>query len=154
MKKPIKDDEYYMDIALTLARRAEKRDEVPVGAVVVKNGRVISRAYNLREHRQDPSAHAEHIAMTRAAKRLGSWRLTDCTLYVTLEPCPMCAGLALNARLPRLVYGASDPHSGAINSSFDLTTGCNHTVDVTGGVLTEECSKILSEYFKKKREKK
>ncbi|MBQ4061699.1 MAG: tRNA adenosine(34) deaminase TadA [Christensenellaceae bacterium] len=148
-------DEKYMQIAIELAKKAAKKDEVPVGAVVVKNGKVIAKGYNRRERSADPSAHAEFIAMVKAAKKTGNWRLDDCTLYVTLEPCPMCAGLALNARLPRLVYGAPDPKSGAIESLHELNDGrYNHTMEVTGRVMQKECADILTGYFKAKRLKK
>lgn len=150
-----KTDEFYMQLALREAEKAARQDEVPVGAVVVHGGRVIARAHNLREHKKDPAAHAEHLAMRKAAKRLGGWRLKDCTLYVTLEPCPMCAGLAVNARIPRVVYGASDPKAGALGSLYNLAEGrLNHTPQVTGGVLKAQCAACLSEYFRGKREKR
>lgn len=148
-------DDFYMALALKEAAKAAKKDEVPVGAVIVRNNKVIARAHNLREHKKDPSAHAEFIAMVKAAKKLKGWRLTGCTLYVTLEPCPMCAGLIINSRLPRLVFGASDSKSGALGSVYDLNSGkLNHTCSVTKGVMQEECSTILKEYFKAKREQK
>lgn len=148
-------DEKYMLMALELAKKAAKKDEVPVGAIVVKNGKVIAKGYNRRQKSADPSAHAEFIAMVKAAKRIGNWRLDDCTLYVTLEPCPMCAGLALNARLPRLVYGACDPKSGAIESLHNLNDGrYNHTFEAVGRVLEKECAAVLTEYFRAKRIKK
>jgi len=153
MRKEAHNDEYYMRRALSLAEKAAKKDEVPVGAVIVRFGKIIATGYNKRERSGNPSSHAEFTAMLRAARKLKNWRLDDCTLYVTLEPCPMCAGLALNARLPRLVYGAADAKSGALGSAFDLTTGCNHTLNVTSGILKEECSEILKSYFRKKREK-
>ncbi len=153
--KALSADDRFMRMALKQAERAARADEVPVGAVVVKDGKVIARAGNTREKSADPSAHAEFKAMVRAAKKAGNWRLDGCTLYVTLEPCPMCAGLALNARLPRLVYGAADPKSGAIDSLYALNDGrYNHTMEVTSGVLREECAGILTEYFKEKRRKK
>lgn len=147
-------DEHFMREALKEAERARRRDEVPVGAVVVREGRVIARAHNLREHKKDPSAHAEFIAMTRAARRLKGWRLVGCTLYVTLEPCPMCAGLIINSRIPRVVFGAYDKKAGALGSVYDLNEGrLNHRCELTGGVLEEECSDILKYYFREKRRK-
>ena len=153
MDKP---DEYYMRLALARARRAEALDEVPVGAVVVREGRVIASGYNLRESRQDATLHAEMIAIRRACRKLGSFRLEDCTLYVTLEPCPMCAGAVVNARIPRLVYGASDPKAGCCETLYALCTDprFNHRAEVRGGVLAEECGEILRSYFRKKRKKK
>lgn len=153
MDKP---DEYYMRLALARARRAEELDEVPVGAVVVRDGRVIASGYNLRESRQDATLHAEMIAIRRACRKLGSFRLEDCTLYVTLEPCPMCAGAVVNARIPRLVYGASDPKAGCCETLYALCTDprFNHRAEVRGGVLAEECGEILRSYFRKKRKKK
>ena len=153
MDKP---DEYYMRMALARARRAEELDEVPVGAVVVRDGRVIASGYNLRESRQDATLHAEMIAIRRACRKLGSFRLEDCTLYVTLEPCPMCAGAVVNARIPRLVYGASDPKAGCCETLYALCTDprFNHRAEVRGGVLAEECGEILRSYFRKKRKKK
>ena len=147
-------DEHFMREALKEAERARRRDEVPVGAVVVREGRVIARAHNLREHKKDPSAHAEFIAMTKAARRLKGWRLVGCTLYVTLEPCPMCAGLIINSRIPRVVFGAYDKKAGALGSVYDLNEGrLNHRCELTGGVLEEECSDILKYYFREKRRK-
>jgi len=141
--------------ALKLAKKAAKRDEVPVGAVVVKNGKIIARAYNLREHRADPSAHAELLAMRRAARKIGRWRLDDCTLYVTLEPCVMCAGCIINSRIPNVVFGAYDMRFGGMGSVYDMNEGkLNHTVSLTGGIMKEECAAVLSEYFKGKRKKK
>ena len=145
-------DEDFMKLALLEAKKAEKKDEVPVGAIVVRDGKIISRAHNLRENKKDPSAHAEFIAMTKAAKKIGGWRLLGCTLYVTLEPCPMCAGLIINSRIPRVVFGAYDKKAGALGSVYNLNEGkLNHTCQVTGGVLQEECSTALKDYFRKKR---
>jgi len=147
--------ERFMAEALKLAKKAAKRDEVPVGAVVVKNGKIIARAYNLREHRADPSAHAELLAMRRAARKIGRWRLDDCTLYVTLEPCVMCAGCIINSRIPNVVFGAYDMRFGGMGSVYDMNEGkLNHTVSLTGGIMKEECAAVLSEYFKGKRKKK
>lgn len=147
--------ERFMAEALKLAKKAAKRDEVPVGAVVVKNGKIIARAYNLREHRADPSAHAELLAMRKAARKIGRWRLDDCTLYVTLEPCVMCAGCIINSRIPNVVFGAYDMRFGGMGSVYDMNEGkLNHTVSLTGGIMKEECAAVLSEYFKGKRKKK
>lgn len=142
-----------MALALKLARKAAKRDEVPVGAVIVQNGRVIAKAYNLRETKHSPLAHAELVAIAKAARRLGGWRLSGCTLYVTLEPCPMCAGAIVNARIDEVVFGAYDPKAGACGSLYNLLEGrLNHAPRVIGGVLAEESSSILKSYFKEKRE--
>jgi tRNA(adenine34) deaminase len=146
-------DERFMLQALAAARRAPAHGDVPVGAVVVKDGAVIARGRNRREKDADPTAHAEAIALRRAAKKLGSWRLEGCTLYVTLEPCAMCAGAIVLARLPRLVYGASDPKAGYVGSLGDLCRDArlNHRPAVTAGVLAQECGKILVEFFREKR---
>ena len=147
-------DDEYMAEALREAVLALDADEVPVGAVIAHNGRVIARAHNQRELLGDPTAHAEMIAITQAAEHVGNWRLEDCTLYVTLEPCAMCAGAVVLARLPRLVFGARDPKAGAVGSVYDIPRDprLNHTVDVTAGVLEQECSDILSRFFRTKRE--
>ena len=145
-------DERFMEEALKLARRAERHDDVPVGAVIVREGRVIARGMNTREQRGDPTGHAEINAIRKAARRTGCWRLHGCTLYVTLEPCPMCAGAAVNARIDRVVFGASDPKAGAFGGRTDLNAaGLNHRPDVCGGVMRDECAGVLKEYFKKKR---
>ena len=147
-------DEKYMRAALREAQKAADIDEVPVGAVVVRDGKIIARAHNMRETKKLPTGHAELIAMEKAAKKLGGWRLIGCTLYVTLEPCPMCAGCAINARLPRLVFGAYDGKAGAFGSVYDLNEGkLNHTIEAEGGVLQDECAAMLSDFFKKKRKK-
>lgn len=143
-------------MALEEARAAAVADEVPVGAVVVslKEG-VIGRAHNQRETLLDPTAHAEMIAITQAASALRSWRLDQCILYVTLEPCPMCAGATVLARLPMVVYGAADPKAGACDTLYQIASDprLNHRAQVVGGVLAEECGSILSEYFAEKRRK-
>ncbi len=145
-------DEQYMKLALAQAKRAWDMDEVPVGAVIVHNGEVLAEAHNMRETKQNPVAHAELIAITEAAQKIGSWRVLDSTLYVTLEPCPMCAGAIINARIPRVVFGAFDPKAGAFETLYHLGEGkLNHKPEITGGVLQQECSAILSEYFRKKR---
>jgi len=149
-------DERYMRDALASARRALAHGDVPVGAAVVKDGVVIARGRNARERDTDPTAHAEIVAIRRAARRLGSWRLSGCTLYVTLEPCAMCAGAMVLARLPRLVYGATDPKAGFTGSLGDLVRHprLNHRVDVTKGVLAAECGRILVEFFRERRAEK
>jgi tRNA(adenine34) deaminase len=149
-------DERFMRDALGTARRALSHGDVPVGAAVVKDGRVIARGRNTRERDADPTAHAEIVAIRRAARAVGTWRLSGCTLYVTLEPCAMCAGAMVLARLPRLVYGAADPKAGFTGSLGDLVRDprLNHRVDVTGGVLGTECGKILVEFFRERRAEK
>jgi len=136
-----------------MAEAALEHDEVPVGCLIVHEGRIVGRAHNQREMLQDPTAHAEMIAITQAAEALGSWRLTGCTLYVTLEPCAMCAGGMVLARLDRLVYGAGDPKAGAVESVFKLLEEprLNHRIAVTAGVRREECGAILTQFFRKKR---
>jgi len=143
----------WMRLALDEARAAAAEDEVPVGAVVVAAGRVIASAHNQREQLSDPTAHAEMIALTQAAAQLGSWRLEHCTLYVTLEPCPMCAGAILQARVPRVVWGAADPKAGAVESLYRLFEDArlNHRVDHVGRVLADDCGRILTEFFRGKR---
>lgn len=146
-------DERFMAIALDEARSAAALGEVPIGAALVCDGEVIARAHNLRESAADPTAHAEMIAVREAAVRLGRWRLTGCTLYVTLEPCPMCAGALVNARIDRLVYGAPDPKAGAVGTLMDLSTDVrlNHRYEVTSGVLEEECAGLLTRFFRELR---
>jgi len=135
------------------AQAALVADEVPVGAVIVHQGRVIAAAHNGREQLRDPTAHAEMIAITQAAASLDSWRLGGCTLYVTLEPCPMCAGAILQARIDTVVYGAEDPKAGAVSSLFQLLddSRLNHRSEVIGGVMAEPCSQILIDFFATKR---
>ena len=138
--------------AIAQAKKAVKKDEVPVGAVIVRDGRIIARAYNRRETRKNPLAHAEILAIAQAARRLGGWRLSGCTLYVTLEPCPMCTGAIINARIDEVVFGAYDPKAGAFGSLYNLAEGrLNHTPRVIGGVLAEEASGLLKSYFQGKR---
>ncbi|HKC26193.1 MAG TPA: tRNA adenosine(34) deaminase TadA [Thermoanaerobaculia bacterium] len=146
-------DVRFMRDALRSARRAATHRDVPIGAVVVREGVAIARGRNRREIDQDPTAHAELVAIRRAARRLGSWRLTGCTLYVTLEPCAMCAGAIVLARLPRLVFGAHDPKAGFVGSLGDLCRDArlNHRLDVTSGVLADECGRVLVEFFHEKR---
>jgi tRNA(adenine34) deaminase len=138
-----------MRLALAEAETALAENEVPVGAVIVHGQRVIAAAHNQREQLHDPTAHAEMIAITQAADALGSWRLAGCTLYVTLEPCPMCAGALVNARVARLVYGCLNPKAGAVATLYAIPTDArlNHRMEVTGGVLAEECAALLREFF-------
>ncbi len=142
-----------MRLALAEAESAAAEGEVPVGCVIVCAGRVIGRGRNAREKLHDPTAHAEMVAITAAAAALGDWRLEDCTLYVTLEPCPMCMGACLNARVPRVVYGAQEPKAGACGSVVDLRApaGFNHRVTVTGGVLAPACAETLVRFFRARR---
>lgn len=143
----------YMNMALEQAQAAFYADEVPVGAIIVCQEKVVAAAHNQREMLHDPTAHAEMIAITQAAEGLQSWRLSDCTLYVTLEPCPMCAGAILQARIPKIVYGAMDPKAGAAHSLFQLLGDArlNHQSEVISGVESERCGRILTEFFQKKR---
>lgn len=145
--------EHFMRLALDEARAALLEDEVPIGALVVHEGRVIAAAHNQREQLRDPTAHAEMIAITQAAESLGSWRLERCTLYVTLEPCPMCAGAILQARIPELVYGARDPKAGAVDTLYRLLADprLNHQTRVSGGVLAEACGAVLTDFFREQR---
>ena len=142
-----------MRAALREARAAFEEDEVPVGAVIVHDGRIIARAHNEREKLKDPTAHAEMIALTQASAALESWRLDGAVLYVTLEPCLMCAGALVNARIRRVVFGATDEKAGACGSLYQvgLDTRLNHLFEVEGGVLEDECGAILQEFFSKKR---
>jgi tRNA(adenine34) deaminase len=146
---------HHMEMALEEAGLAAAADEVPVGAVIVSLAQgVIARAHNQREQLLDPTAHAEMIAITQAAQALRSWRLEGCALYVTLEPCPMCAGAIVQARLPLVVYGCTDPKAGACNTLFRITTDArlNHRAQVIGGVLADRCAAILSDFFAAKRQ--
>jgi tRNA(adenine34) deaminase len=147
------EDERFMRDALRSARRAATHDDVPIGAVVVKDGIAIARGRNRREVDEDPTAHAELVAIRRAARRLGSWRLSGCTLYVTLEPCAMCAGAIVLARLPRLVFGAHDPKAGFVGSLGDLCRDArlNHRLEVTSGVLAADCGALLVSFFRERR---
>ncbi len=145
----------FMRQALRQAERALAEQEVPVGAVVVKEERVVARAHNRPLRLADPTAHAEILALRRAARKLGNYRLTGCTLYVTIEPCAMCAGAIVQARLQRVVYGARDPKAGAGGSALSVLNHpkLNHRVEVLGGVLAEECASILSDFFRRRRAK-
>jgi tRNA(adenine34) deaminase len=145
--------DYYMRLALEQAAAAEEENEVPIGAVIVRGGRVIAAAHNQREQLKDPTAHAEMIAITQATQAVGDWRLEGCTLYVTLEPCPMCAGAILQARIPEVVYGAADPKAGAVQSLFQLLGDprLNHRCQVVPGVLGRECGEVLTRFFERQR---
>jgi tRNA(adenine34) deaminase len=146
--------QHFMSLALREAEQAFREDEVPVGAVIVHEGRIVASAHNQREQLHDPTAHAEMIAITQAAESLRSWRLDGCTLYVTLEPCPMCAGAILLARIPWLVYGATDPKAGAVDSLFHLLNDSrlNHRVQVIPNMMADRCGEILSRFFQAKRQ--
>jgi tRNA(adenine34) deaminase len=146
-------DEYFMRLALREAERAQEHDDVPIGAVVVHNGEVIAAARNERELRQDPTAHAEIIALREAAKALGSWRVLESVLYVTLEPCAMCAGAIVLSRIPRVVFGATDPKAGAAGSVLDVLAEprLNHRPEAAGGLLGAECGALLSAFFASRR---
>lgn len=145
-------DEDFMRIAISLAREAEALDEVPVGALAVRNGEIIATAYNTREGSKCATHHAEILAIERACAALGGWRLPGVTLYVTMEPCAMCAGAIINARIPRVVYGCPDLRFGAFGSLIDLASvPLNHKPEVVGGVLGDECREMLTAYFRKKR---
>ncbi len=151
----IEQEKIFMREALREAEKAAELDEVPVGAVIVLNGEVIARGYNLRETSQDPTTHAEMIAIREAARNTGFWRLCDCTLYVTLEPCVMCMGAIILARIPRLVFGCRDPKVGAAGSLYNLAADerFNHCVEVSEGVEQEACSRILSDFFSALRQR-
>ncbi|HEV7884765.1 MAG TPA: tRNA adenosine(34) deaminase TadA [Solirubrobacteraceae bacterium] len=146
-------DEYFMRLAIREAQAALEHDDVPIGAVVVRDGEVIGAAHNERELRQDPTAHAELIALREASRALGSWRVLDAVLYVTLEPCAMCAGAVVLARVPRLVYGATDPKAGAAGSVLDVLAQprLNHRPAVAGGLLAEDCAELLTDFFGSRR---
>jgi tRNA(adenine34) deaminase len=146
-------DEYFMRLALREAERATEHEDVPIGAVVVHEGEVLATGRNERELRQDPTAHAELLALREAAEKLGSWRVLDSVLYVTLEPCAMCAGAIVLARVPRVVFGAWDPKAGAAGSVLDILAQpqLNHRPDVSGGLLAEECGALLSSFFAGRR---
>ncbi len=145
-------DAYFMQEALKQARYAFERDEVPVGAVLTENSKIIARSYNQVETLSDPTAHAEMLAITMGTNHKKSKWLDDCSLYVTIEPCSMCAGALVLARIKRLIFGAADPKTGAFGSKIDISgLGLNHTIEVKKGVLETECSDIISEFFKQKR---
>jgi tRNA(adenine34) deaminase len=146
-------DDHFMRLALREAERALEHEDVPIGAVVVRAGEVVAAAHNERELRQDPSAHAEITALREAARAAGTWRVLDAVLYVTLEPCAMCAGAIVLARVPRVVYGASDPKAGACGSVIDILgePRLNHRPEVAGGLLAQECGALLSDFFASRR---
>ena len=147
------DDERLMRVAIAQAQIAEENGDVPIGAVIVHQNQIIAKAYNQREQLQDPTAHAEIIALTQAAAALENWHLGGCTMYVTLEPCPMCAGALVLARIDKLVYGCDDPKTGAVKSLYNIVQDnrLNHRIEVTSGVLADECSQQLQEFFKRRR---
>ncbi len=149
-------DQYFMEQAFKLAQQAEQNNEIPVGAVVVYQGKIIGEGFNKSIMLNDPSAHAEMLAIRQAGKYLNNYRLLDCTLYVTLEPCPMCAGLLVHSRIKRLVYASPDLKTGAAGSTFNLVCNeqLNHQVLVTGGILKIQCSQLLSTFFKRRRAEK
>ena len=148
-----KEDEQFMRMAIEQARIAQENGDVPIGAIIVYKNQIIGKAYNQREQLQDPTAHAEIIALTQAAAALENWHLNGCTMYVTLEPCPMCAGALVLARMDRLVYGCDDPKAGACKSLYNIVTDgrLNHRLEVTSGVLQEQCREQLQEFFAKRR---
>ena len=151
MRQPL--DERYMRLAIAEAERAPEHDDVPIGAIVVREGEVIAAAHNERELRQDPTAHAEVIALRAAARALGAWRVLDSALYVTLEPCAMCAGAIVLARVPRVVFGCADPKAGAAGSVLDVLAEprLNHRPHVTAGVLADPCAVLLTQFFAARR---
>jgi len=155
MNETTNSDEYWMNFALKQAELALEKGEIPVGALIVRSNRIVGRGYNLRETLKDPTAHAEMLAITSAASTLDSWRLDDCSLYVTLEPCPMCTGAILNARIPRVVFGAYDEKAGMCGSVDNLCDQnlLNHHTIVKGGVREEECKFLLNSFFQTARQK-
>lgn len=146
---------YYMKIAIEEAKKASDAGEVPIGAIIVLNGEIIAKGHNLRESKQTATAHAELLAIEEACKKAGSWRLENATLYVTLEPCPMCAGAIIMSRIPKVVFGATDPKAGCAGTFMNLLQDerFNHQCEVEQGVLQEECGQLLTAFFKKIREK-
>ena len=144
-------DEKYMLLAIEQAKLAQCEDEVPVGAIIVRNGEIVSSAYNTREYGKNALYHAEIKAIDEACKRLGGWRLVGCTMYVTLEPCPMCAGAIVNSRIERVVYGAPDNKAGAFGTMLNLTDYPLYKPQIVGGVLKDTCSQMLTDFFKNKR---
>lgn len=149
----IQPHEFFMDLALQQARAAFELDEVPVGAIIVQGSRIVAAAHNRCEQLRDPTAHAEIMAITQAAEAIGDWRLENCVLFTTLEPCVMCSGAILNARIPQVVYGAMDPKGGAVGSLFNLLNDqrLNHRCEVVQGISSKECGEILTEFFAHKR---
>lgn len=149
-------DENYMREAIRQAKKAAKIGETPIGAVIVRDGEIISRGYNKRETKKNALLHAEIIAIDRACKKLGGWRLPGCELYVTLEPCPMCSGAIINSRIEKVYFGAYDKKAGCCGSAADLFVKgmFNHTPEISGGIMEDECSSLLTEFFKELRKKK
>ena len=150
------DHEMYMKEAYRLAKKAYRLEETPIGCVIVKDGRIIGKGYNKRNKKKNPLAHAEIMAISQACKKVGDWRLEDCTLYVTLEPCPMCAGAIVQARIPMVVMGAKNPKAGCAGSVIDLLDmdGFNHRAEVIDGVMREDCEQLMTGFFRELREKK
>lgn len=148
-------DEKFMQDAIKLAKKADEIGEVPIGCVIVKDGKIIAKGYNQREKKMLASAHAEMLAINTACKKVNNWRLSDCTLYVTLEPCPMCAGAMINARIGRIVYGAKNPQSGACGTKLSLPqmSLLNHTPEISDGVMEKECADLMHTFFKRVRER-
>ena len=145
----------FMKAALNEAKKAALNLDVPIGCVIVHDNKIIARGHNKRELNQSPLAHAEIIAIEKASKKLNSWRLEDCTMYITLEPCVMCSGAIIQSRIPKVIYGAKDPRFGMHQSLLNIfDVKFNHSVDITGGILEEECSAIIKDFFKKLREQK
>ncbi len=152
----MKEDEKFMREAIRQAKKAYAREETPIGCVIVREGKIIARGYNRRNEKKNTLAHAEMIAINKASRAVGDWRLEDCTLYVTLEPCPMCAGAIVQARIPRVVIGSRNPKAGCAGSVVNLLCqdGFNHRVQVTDGILEAECSEMMSSFFRELRERK
>ena len=150
------EDEIFMKEAIKQAKRAYKQDEVPIGCVIVQDGKVIARAYNKRNMKRNPLAHAEIMAIHKAAKVTGDWRLEDCVMYITLEPCQMCAGAIVQARIPKVVIGSMNPKAGCAGSILNLlqVQAFNHQVELVKGVMEEECTSMLQEFFKELRDRK
>ncbi|MEG1608357.1 MAG: nucleoside deaminase [Clostridia bacterium] len=147
---------YFMSLAMIEAKKAAKKDEIPVGAIIVCGEKVVAKAYNLKEKKQCSNYHAEMVAIRRACKKLRTWRLNGCDIYVTLEPCPMCSGALINARVDNIYFGAYDSKAGCCGTLYNLPTDqrFNHRPNVVGGIMAQECGDLLSEYFKEKRKKK
>lgn len=152
----VSEDEVWMQEAIRQAKLAEQIGEVPIGAIVVRDGVVVGAGYNVRETTHDPTAHAEMVAIRQASETLGAWRLLGCTLYVTLEPCPMCAGAILQSRVERVVYGTSDPKAGCVGTLMDLLQDqrFNHVTEWTAGVLRDDCAALLTDFFRRLRVRK
>ncbi len=151
-----KQDQQFMRAAIDQANIALENGDVPVGAVIVRENKIIAKGYNQRQQLNDPTAHAEIIALTAAAEHIGHWRLLNCTIYVTLEPCPMCAGALVLARIDRLVFGCDDPKTGACGSLYNIVQDerLNHRLEITKGILADDCSKMLQDFFSVKRQRK